>query len=39
MEVEGINSISPQKLVYCTMEVGGSGEKLQTDLVPASKPV
>ena len=36
-EVQGLKSLQPTKLLYCTMEVEGGGEKLQTDRVEVSK--
>jgi len=37
MEVKDLSCLSPNKIVYCTMEVDG-GDKLQTDQAEASKP-
>ena len=39
MEILGIKSLPTNREIYCTMGVGGCGEKLQTEQVMTTKPV
>lgn len=39
MEVRGLTALPSNRIVYCTMEVEGTGDKLQTGHVEASKPL